>query len=299
MLQNSLALAQAKGGVGKTTIATNLAGIYAHRGSSVLLVDFDPQGNCAIDLGYEPSQGSAFFNALVNADDELDPADFVIRDIRPGLDVIPGGRKLSRLMGTFMSDPEPLSSLSQALEKVIRAAGEYDLIVIDTPPGDVLASQAVMAVCSHVMAPARPDDASVFAVVEFSGRFRAIQNTLNPHLQFVGVPVFAIGAASRRIERQIREELTNTIGDSSLVLPTRIRDAVGASVYARRNGLLAHELTDAVARDRARRFKALRSGVVPIDKAIPTNADKVAADFDALADEVQQRMTPITLKAVK
>lgn len=270
-----LVLAQAKGGVGKTSIATNLAGIWATEGLRVLLCDFDPQGNAALDLGYEVDNGQALFAALVAGN-----AVPVLRDVRPGLDVIPSGPQLTRFAMSLGGD---VLAMAEALERVIREAGEYDVVVIDTPPGDIAAGGAAMLVGSHVLAPSAADDASVLGTVQLAGRFRNARQA-NPALKFAGVALFGIGATSRRIEASIREQMQATLGESSPVFMSRIRYASAAAVYARRHGRLATELVADAEEAHAKRFAALRSGEQA--EPVPSNAAGVASDYLALADEI-------------
>lgn len=282
-LRNCVVVAQAKGGVGKTTIATNLAGIWAAQGLKVLLFDFDPQGNCALDLGYEPQDGRALFQALATG---TEPP--VLRDVRPNLDVIPSGPALARFAASLMGEPNVIEAMAAQLADAVALAGEYDVVVIDTPPGDVQAGQAAMVIGSHVVAPARADDASLLGTIQLAQRYMSVRR-MNPDVQFAGVVLFGIGAGSRRIERRIREQLEATLAGGAPVLAARIREANGAAVYARTNGRLATEIVDDAAEAAKERFAALREGR-HVD-SLPSNAAGLAADFQALADEVAGTMT--------
>ena len=87
-MRRVVAIANGKGGVGKTTLAAGLAGQVAAAGQRVLVVDTDPQGNMGRDLGYGPQDGSSLGLAITHGL----PID-VIRDVRDRLDVVPGGRR--------------------------------------------------------------------------------------------------------------------------------------------------------------------------------------------------------------
>lgn len=284
-LDNCLVIAQAKGGVGKTTIAVNLAGIWAQQGKRVLLLDFDPQGNCALDLNYPTSDGKALLQALVAG---IEPP--VLRDVRPGLDVIPAGTQLGRFAGAMQGEPDVLAAMANQIEGALRAAGTYDIIVIDTPPGDPMAGQAAMSIARFVLAPAKADDASVLGTVQLAQRIAPVKR-VNPNLRFLGVVLFGINANATRIEQRIRQELEATLGSAAPVMLSRIREASLAAVYARSQGLLAVEIANQAADANQARFEALREGRNA--PSVPSNATPLAGDYLALADELHVNMAQI------
>ncbi len=93
-LARVVVVAQGKGGVGKTSLTANVAGLAAASGHRVLAVDLDQQGNLARDLGYEPGDGERLLQAFVAGQ----PVP-VVKGIRPGLDVVPGGPAIGDLLG--------------------------------------------------------------------------------------------------------------------------------------------------------------------------------------------------------
>lgn len=277
-LSRCVVIAQAKGGVGKTTIATNLAGEWAAKGQRVLLCDFDPQGNVALDLGFAIDDGKALLTALITGTDAP-----VLRAVRPNLDVIPSGPTLARYAAMMAGETNPVQAMGEQLERLILSAGTYDVVIIDTPPGDVVSGAAAMSIASHVLAPAKADDASLLGTVQLAERFAAVR-TLNPTLRFAGVVLFGIGANATRIERGIREQLEATLAGATRILMTRIRVADAAAVYSRRHGRLAAELVEVAEAAEATRFEAIREGRTT--ETVPTNAAGLASDYAALADEV-------------
>ena len=129
-----VSLANGKGGVGKTTTAANVGGYVALAGSRVLMVDLDPQGDLARDLGYERQGGRELFQALIAG-----TAPMILRNVRENLDVIPGGQDLEDIQGIMLSrsSRSDAGDFGDMLYAVLAPlADDYDLILIDTPPGE-------------------------------------------------------------------------------------------------------------------------------------------------------------------
>ena len=89
-IARTVAIEQGKGGVGKTSLVANVGGLAAAAGVRTLIVDLDPQGNIARDLGFPPSDGQALFNAFATGGSLP-----VLKDVRPNLDVCPAGQPLA------------------------------------------------------------------------------------------------------------------------------------------------------------------------------------------------------------
>jgi chromosome partitioning protein len=122
-----LSVVNQKGGVGKTTTAISVAHNLVLRGRQVLLVDLDPQGQCATSLAVNPE--ACVFNVLVNPRSDIHQW---IRDTgRPGLDLLPGDRSTATAQIVINAENRPLD----AIRLIFRAIGrEYDYIIFDTAP---------------------------------------------------------------------------------------------------------------------------------------------------------------------
>jgi len=122
-----IVVANQKGGVGKTTTAVSVAHALALRERRVLLVDFDPQGQCATSLAVNPEPGA--FNALVNPRSDLHQW---IRDTgRTGLDLLPGDRTTATAQIVINAENRPIDSIHQIFRTLSK---EYDYIIFDTAP---------------------------------------------------------------------------------------------------------------------------------------------------------------------
>ncbi|NYI42897.1 ParA family protein [Demequina lutea] len=284
-IAHSLCFAQAKGGVGKTSIATNVAGLSAAADLRVLLVDLDPQGDCARDLGYPRDDGAETSAALLAG---TEPA--VLRNVRSNLDVIPGGALLGDPFLDALLDNRALAdALPTRLEAMIRSAGDYDLVVIDTPPGHTSLNRAVLAVVTTVLAPVRLDASSIEATNDLGERF-AKARALNPYLTLAGAVLFAVPVTAHRLEADARRQLLELLGSDALVFRSVVRYGVAASKEARDLGKLAFEVDEISEGARVARFAALRanrdgSQIVETTRFI-SNAGALADDYHNLTAEV-------------
>lgn len=122
-----IAIANQKGGVGKTTTAISLAHGLTLRDRRVLLVDFDPQGQCATSLAIDPEPG--VFNALINPRSAIEQ--WVRNTKRAGLDLLPGDRSTATAQIVINAENQPIALIHLL---VMRLAKEYDYIIFDTAP---------------------------------------------------------------------------------------------------------------------------------------------------------------------
>lgn len=283
-------LANGKGGVGKTTTAANVGAYVALAGSRVLMVDLDPQGDLARDLGYESQTGEGILSALISGN-----APDVMRNVRENLDVIAGGQALEDIQGMMLSRSNRAGAqdFGDMLYAVIAPiAEEYDLILIDTPPGERVLVEGAFAISSAVVIPTKSDDASIDGVERVARRFMAVRDR-NPSLQLAGVVLFGVGPRSLRLERSVRQTLEEMLGDVAPIFDTRIRNLESASADARKKGLLFHELEGAVTEAQKLRLKALRAGEKPAEGFFSRNAGGLAEEFETLTGEILSRLNDI------
>lgn len=281
-IPQAVAIEQGKGGVGKTTCAVNVAGLAARAGVRTLLVDLDPQGNTARDLGYPLDDGDALFDAI-RSGRELP----VIRGVRENLDVVPGGPALGDIAGlSFGWHSRGDGDFGDRLEAALRTIeGHYDLILIDTPPGDRVIAEGALIAATSVIIPTRADDASIDGVVRVAERFQKV-SARNPSLRLAGVIIFGTNARGQRVERMVRSKLNDMLGGVAPVFESRIRHLDTAGVDARNNGLLVHELEDAVDVARRERLAALREGRTPPQELFVSDATGLAEDYQNLTHEI-------------
>lgn len=285
-LSRVVVVGQGKGGVGKTSLTANLAGLAAAGNHRVLAVDLDQQANLGRDLGYAATDGEQLLEAL-EGKAELP----LLRKIRPGLDVVPGGAAVGDAPGrALLRAARAGGDLADGLHKALAPlTSDYDLVLIDTPPGERALVEAALAVSSYLLIPTRADDASIDGLELLAQRFLTAR-TRNPDLRLLGVVLFAVNARSKRLTDATRATINELLGGVAPVFDSRIRHLESAAVDARRQGLLAHELEPAAVEARRGRLAALRAKTRPQDELLVRDVSGLAGDYAALAQEVLSRV---------
>ena len=246
MIPNSILTINGKGGVGKTSLVANIAGLTAGSGWRVLAIDTDPQGNLARDLGVLPQadDGQNLRDAILGKA-PLSP----LRGVRPGLDLAPGGRHLDSLVAEvqlMMARGQYLTALGLFDRMLATISDGYDLIIIDSPPGERAIQTLAARAAGHLLIPTAPDDCSVDglgAVFELYQQLRTDGG--NPDLAILGVVLMLTVSTATNVKRTVRATLTQLLGTHVKVLDTTVRFAQAAAVDCRRDGRLAHEYEQA------------------------------------------------------
>ncbi|MFF2123450.1 ParA family protein [Kitasatospora sp. NPDC058184] len=287
-LGNVYVFANGKGGVGKTSAATNLAGLVAADGGQVLYVDVNGQGNGGNDLGYrhgpQDDEGKALHDALATGS-PLVP----VRGIRPGLDVIVGGPMVGNLPN-MLSATFPFADKRQALALAISLApiaGHYDTVFIDSAPENKPLQQLALGAARWMIAPTKTDPGSIEGLGHISHQFSLVRRKVNPNLTLLGVVLFATGSNATQLQKRAREAVAQELGTADLLFETFIRHAEAVGADTRRHGKLVHELEMAAASNP--KFWDLRAGRAAGGTVISTTSASVAEDYANLAREILTR----------
>ena len=293
VLANGLAVANGKGGVGKTSLVANLAAIAAASGWRVLAVDIDMQGNLGMDLGYrQREQGDEGRRLLAAVRDGaiLEPS---MVGVRANLDVICAG-SFTRQLEAYVAarrpdDPSLMEALGNCLLPI---RDHYDLIVFDCPPSGAsnLADLALGAARTLVV-PVKSDEGSLDGLELMGTRVREARATTNPDLELLGVVLFDLAVNETAIRAEVEETLRDTFESRIRVFDPPIRRSARAARDMRRDGVVSIEYERLEEDDRRSRLKMLREGAGKLRGMGPAksrSASGIADDYVAIADAVLQ-----------
>lgn len=187
MATQIIAIANQKGGVGKTATAANLAASFAEIGKKTLLIDLDYQGNATSYFGLKFKAKHQDKSASAGLGDGVSLADCIMKTDSPQLDVVPGDMGLSKLSREKILDPGAALLLKKWLDCPV--AKTYDVILIDTHPSLDLLFQMAMTAAHHYLVPmfaeADPFDGLKYMFSELG----QIKSGLNPSLYFLGLVI--------------------------------------------------------------------------------------------------------------
>ncbi len=221
----TIALANQKGGVGKTTSAVNIAVELSRRGARVLLVDIDPQGNASSSLGLDKrTLDTTVYDLLIERaafDDVVVPA------IRPDLDLVPANSALAGAEVDLVDFPDRAVRLRNALASL---GDRYDVVVIDSPPS--LGFLTVNALCAaqHVVVPIQCEYLALEGLGQLIGTIDLVKKQLNPELDLAGV-LMTMYDARTRLSAQVVEEVRRYFPQRTFatVVPRSVRLAEAPS----------------------------------------------------------------------
>lgn len=287
-LQRVIAVINGKGGVQKTTLVANIGGLYAGSGYHCLLVDLDPQGNLAEDLGYTDTDnddsGKALAGALAFGGTPTPVT------VRPNLDVLVGGYHLNAAAAalTNMASRDSRAARLALAEILTPLAANYDIILIDCPPGNEPLQAAAVAAARWAVVPVRTDQSSRKGLLEVARRLDDVMD-VNPGLDLLGVVLVGVGSSAHRIKQTARDLISEALGGDQRIFTASIRHSEATAQAAREKGLLVHELDEQVRQGPS--WWQIRRGESSGGNAGPRTAQSVADDLQALAKEIVDSIT--------
>ncbi|MEW2471071.1 AAA family ATPase [Streptomyces sp. NPDC046994] len=292
--QNSVMIGTGKGGVGKSTIAAHKAAWHAARGERTLLIcvtsqDDDDLGIERFGRGIRP-EGPSVLNGqgLYRSIHDRTPL-LPVREVRPNLDVIPGGEAVGELL-TLLTARMPVegaqvvSALSRALAPI---APWYDQVVIDSAPEQDSLEQLALTAARWLFVPTRSDDTSIRGMRRIARNYKLVRQQMNPYLQVAGACLYGSNPSATQLHEEVRQEVFKELGPNTPMTGLVVGYREMPAVNARKKGLTFGEYaamlpTSAKSYDVAA-GRAARADVVPDSiRPLAHEMDLLNVEIDAL-----------------
>lgn len=217
-----IAVANQKGGVGKTTTAINLGTALAAVGKRVLLVDLDPQGNASTGLGISAEQrGLTSYDLLLG---EAPIEDIVLETQIPNLLIVPSTTDLSSADLELAANKERALPLRRVLSPTNLAAFAFDYVLIDCPPSLNLLTVNAMVAAHSVLVPLQCEFFALEGLSQLMLSIREVREGLNPRLRIEGV-VLTMYDARNNLSKQVELDVRENLGDLvfNTIIPRNVR----------------------------------------------------------------------------
>lgn len=219
LMKHIFAVAQQKGGVGKTTTTINLGAALAERGYRVLLVDLDPQGALSAGLGVDPLQLSQTLYDVLRT-----PSFAMERIITPttsGCSLAPANIDLAASELELVSEPGRETILKGKLAPILDS---YDYILLDCPPSLSLLTLNAMAAASRVIIPVQTQYFALRGMELLLQTIEKVRTRINPSLGITGILATMFDGRTTH-SREVGEELRATYGDLvfTTIIPTTVK----------------------------------------------------------------------------
>ncbi len=218
-----LAVANQKGGVGKTTTAVNLGTALAACGKRVLMVDMDPQGNASTGLGLvRGHRDKSIYKVLVERDAI---ADTMLETIVPGMSLVPSSIDLSGAEVELVGGGSREYRLRDALEQV---TGDFDYVLIDCPPALGLLTLNALVAADAILVPLQTEFYALEGLSHLLRTVERVKRSFNPKLEIQGIVLTMVdnrNNLSDMVARDVRAHLGSKVYDTEIPRNVRVSEA--------------------------------------------------------------------------
>jgi chromosome partitioning protein len=212
------AIANQKGGVGKTTTAVNVAACIAEAGFETLLVDVDPQGNATVGLGVDRHTGTGLYDVLAG---DVAPAEALRATAIPTLWILPSTPDLA---GANMELPRVAGSEHRLRDALVPLRDRFAYVLLDCPPSLGPLTVNALVAADRVIVPVQTEYFALEGLAGLLDTLALIQRELNPRLTIAGMLLTMHDSRTRLaqdVEREVREHFPELVFDT--VIPRNVR----------------------------------------------------------------------------
>lgn len=225
-MTNTIAIANEKGGVAKTTTAVSLGGAMVELEQDVLLVDLDPQANLSLALGFPPHKTRhAVADVMLNS---ANPTSVSRETSIPGLDVLPSNSEMG-MAERFL----PIRQNYQyILKNALQSVKHYDTIILDCPPSMGAITLNALIAADLLIIPTQPEYLSAYALRHVMATIRTVRQEANPNLMYrILITMLDIRIGSHKaLSAQLHNTFGKAVFETNLQIDSKLRESTIAGL---------------------------------------------------------------------